>query len=72
MRHKEWKMGTMVERFAQAEHKKTAQDLVRVSGSRTNAAQKDKAKATPSGHAVRVTHCSGQAQTTTTVANLTG
>ena len=37
------------------------------SGTRTDAAQKDKAKATPSGDAVRVTHRSGQAQTTTTV-----
>ena len=42
------------------------------SGTRTDAAQKDKTKAAPSGHAVRDTQCSGQAQTTTTVVNSHG
>ena len=37
------------------------------SGARTDAAQKYKTKSAPSGQAVRDTHCSGQAQTTTTV-----
>ena len=77
--------------FAQAEHKKTAQDLGIHSplntahapqspspifsprGMRTEiVTKKTKQIKAPSGHAVRYAHCSGQAQTTTTVAESHG
>ena len=71
--------------FAQAEHKKTAQDLgihsplnpipnLSPRGMRTEVVTKKKTKQieAPSGHAVRDAHCSGQAQAITTVAESHG